>query len=184
MNLSQIQDDEPALLMVEKEENQKRKLLLNEQEVVPKLKMDQEVKIESNLWYLDNGASNHMTGLRSKFKELDENITGQVKFGDGSLVDSKGKGTVMFKCKNGEEITFREVYFIPTLCSNIISLGQMAESGNKVVLNGDHLWVYDDKQRLLMKVKKSANRLYKIIMQSTYATRAREFPGPQTNDRA
>ncbi|KAL8157792.1 hypothetical protein AgCh_002484 [Apium graveolens] len=155
-------DDEPALLVVERKE-----LLLNEQEVIPKLKMNEETKETSNLWYLDNGTSNHMTGLRSKFKELDERITGQVKFGDGSLVDIKGRGNVVFKCKNGEEIVFRKVYFILTLCSNIISLGQMAENGNKVVLNGDHLWVYDDKKLLLMKVKRSANRLYKIIMEST-----------------
>jgi hypothetical protein len=34
-------------------------------------------------WYLDTGASNHMTGDRSVFAELDEAITGSVRFGDG-----------------------------------------------------------------------------------------------------
>ncbi|XP_074361870.1 uncharacterized protein LOC141702070 [Apium graveolens] len=64
---------------------EERTLLLNEKDVRPKLSKDSEMQTESNLLYLDNGASNHMTGLRSKFKELDESITGQVKFGDGSL---------------------------------------------------------------------------------------------------
>lgn len=122
--------------------------------------------METNLWYLDNGASNHMTGQRSKFKELDEKITGRVKFGDGSTIEIKGKGSMMFKCKYGEEVVFHEVYYIPTLCNNIISLGQLSEKGNKVVLNGAFLWVYDTQVRLLMKVKRSANRLYKIILES------------------
>lgn len=37
-----------------------------------------------------------MIGQRSKFKDLDEGVTGQVKFGDGSIVEIKGKGSVMF----------------------------------------------------------------------------------------
>lgn len=64
---------------------------------------------ETNLWYLDNGASNHMTGIRSKFKDLDESVTGQVRFGDGSTVNIQGKGSMVFKCKNGENRVLREV---------------------------------------------------------------------------
>ena len=37
-------------------------------------------------WYLDSGASNHMTGSKASFSELDDDVTGMVKFGDGSRV--------------------------------------------------------------------------------------------------
>ena len=37
-------------------------------------------------WYLDSGASNHMTGSKEDFSELDGNVTGTVKFGDDSRV--------------------------------------------------------------------------------------------------
>lgn len=94
-----------------------------------------------------------MTGQRLKFKELDEKITGQVKFGVGSVVNIKGKGSIVFKCKTGEERILREVYYIPSLYNNIISLGQLSEEGNKVTLNGDLLWVHDKRGTLLMKVK-------------------------------
>ena len=165
MNLTQIEGDEPALLLVDCGEEENDIVLLNEGSITPQLKPETEKKAKSNLWYLDNGASNHMTGLRSKFYELDEGVTGHVRFGDGSVVHIKGKGSVAFECKNGEKQILREVYYIPSLCSNIISLGQLSEEGNRVVLNGEYLWVYDVKGRLLMKVQRSANRLYRVLLE-------------------
>jgi len=55
-------------------------------------------KYESNtdaddIWYLDNGASNHMTGDKRYFSSMDNTITGKVRFGDDSRVDIMGKGT-------------------------------------------------------------------------------------------
>lgn len=70
-NLALVQDEEPALLFTEASENKDQKLLLNEGDVMPRLTDSINNKIESNVWYLDNGASNHMTGERKKFKELD-----------------------------------------------------------------------------------------------------------------
>ena len=35
-------------------------------------------------WHLDSGASNHMTGSKEAFSELDDDVIGTVKFGDGS----------------------------------------------------------------------------------------------------
>lgn len=141
-------------------------IMLNGERVTPELKATGEWR-ESQVWYLDNGASNHMTRHKGKFRDLDESMTGLVKFGDGSTVDIKGKGTVAFKCKNGEEKLLRDVYFIPRLHNNIVSLGQMSEDGNKVILDGEYLWVYDERRRLLMRVKRSANRLYKISLEES-----------------
>jgi hypothetical protein len=49
-------------------------------------------------WYLDSGASNHMTSSKAVFSELDGNVTGMVKFGDGSRVVIRGRGTIIFRC--------------------------------------------------------------------------------------
>ena len=74
-------------------------------------------------WFLDTGASNHMTGKLSAFAELDHAITGTVKFGDGSVVDIKGRGTILFACADGEHRALTDVYYIPQLRGNIMSLG-------------------------------------------------------------
>ncbi|XP_076913602.1 uncharacterized protein LOC143572291 [Bidens hawaiensis] len=74
-------------------------VFLNEQNLIPK-KYETE-PVEDDVRYLDNGASNHMTGNRSYFLELKKNITGRVKFGDGSYVKIKGKGSILFQGKSG-----------------------------------------------------------------------------------
>lgn len=77
-------------------------------------------------------------------------MTGLVKFGDGSTVNIKEKGTVSFRYKIGDYKVLRDVYFIPTRLNNIISLSQMLEINNKVIREGEFSWVYDEKGRLLM----------------------------------
>jgi hypothetical protein len=49
-----------------------------------------------DIWYLDNGASNHMTGDRCKFKQIDQTFTGKVRFGDGSAIEIQGMGSILF----------------------------------------------------------------------------------------
>lgn len=161
--MAQTEDDEPALLLA-KHRKDNEEIMLNETNLVPKLATGEKVKEgASNVWYLDNGTSNHMTGDKEKFVELDEGISGLVKFGDGSTVRIEGKGSIIFRCKNGEERKLHEVFYIPTLCSNIISLGQMLEEGKIVVIKGEYLWVFEEHGKLLIKVKRSPNRLYKLL---------------------
>ncbi|KAI3724747.1 hypothetical protein L2E82_36535 [Cichorium intybus] len=80
-----------------------REIFLNEENITTKLLTMRTYGSSSNLWYVDNGASSHMTGQRSKFYELDTSIRGHVKFGDDSVVFIEGKGTVHLQCKNGEK---------------------------------------------------------------------------------
>ena len=64
-------------------------------------------------WYLDSGASNHMTGSKEAFSKLDGNVTNTVKFDDGSRVAIRGRGTIIFRCQNGEHRALTDVYYIP-----------------------------------------------------------------------
>nr|KAJ0194783.1 hypothetical protein LSAT_V11C700360190 [Lactuca sativa] len=86
------------------------------------------------------------------------------------LVRIEGKGSVVFKCKDGGCRKLDEVYYIPDLCSNIISLGQLAEGGDEIKIKDPFLWVHDSIGKLLMKVRRSCNRLYKIELEEITPT--------------
>ena len=55
-----------------------------------------------------------MTGSKEAFSELDDNVTGTVKFGDGSRVAIQGHDTIIFRCQNREHHALTDVYYIPT----------------------------------------------------------------------
>lgn len=129
-------------------------VMLNEENVIPKLHIEGAIHDHTDLWYLDNGASNHMTGDRSMFHELDEKILSKVKFGDGSMLEIRGKGSMLLQCKNGDQKMLPDIYFTPSLCNNILSLGQMAERGCRVELQDEFLRVYDKNKDLLINMKK------------------------------
>ncbi|WVZ73817.1 hypothetical protein U9M48_022082 [Paspalum notatum var. saurae] len=93
-----------------------------------------------------------MTGSRGAFSELDTSITGTVKFGDNSLVDIAGQGTILFSCSNGSHRALTGVYYIPRLRSNIVSLGQLDECECKVLIDDGVLRIRDRQQKLLAKL--------------------------------
>ncbi|XP_078438351.1 uncharacterized protein LOC144708789 [Wolffia australiana] len=86
---------------------------------------------KSDLWYLDTGATNHMTGNRNFFSQLDESSEGFVKFGDNSRVKIEGRGSISIIKKDGEAMILENVVFVPQLCANILSLGRLDEEGYK-----------------------------------------------------
>ncbi|KAL1205085.1 Retrovirus-related Pol polyprotein from transposon TNT 1-94 [Cardamine amara subsp. amara] len=106
-----------------------------------------------------------MNGNKEFFSSLDENIQGKVRFDDNSYVDIVGKGTINFVCKTGEKKALKEIYYIPDLKSNILSLGQATKNGCEVYMKGDSLILRDPHGRLLVRVTRSPKRLYKTHME-------------------
>jgi hypothetical protein len=117
-------------------------------------------KVECRRWVLDTDATNHMTGYRSAFSELNLNIHSTLRFGDGSVVQIEGFGTILFSGKNGERWTFVGVYFFPKLNTNIINVGQLDEIGFQTIIEGGVMKIRDVKHRLLTKVLQTLNWLY------------------------
>lgn len=168
-HLVEKNDDEPAVLLVQMSEPAQltnlpaEMALLNEEKVIPRVGDEENCKKLS--WYLDTGASNHMSGCRDVFTELDMTVSGTVKFGDGSVAEIRGRGTVMFQSQTEEHKVLTNVYYIPQLRSNIISLGQLDENGCKSILEDGTLYIYDQERHLLAKVRRSSNRLYVLNLQ-------------------
>ncbi|KAG9458128.1 hypothetical protein H6P81_002636 [Aristolochia fimbriata] len=65
------------------------------------LTCDVAVEEKNNMWFLDTGCSNHMTGQRDLFTSLNNTVTTEVKFENNSRIPVKGKDQIGIKAKDG-----------------------------------------------------------------------------------
>jgi hypothetical protein len=56
------------------------------------------VKTTPNIWYIGNGASSHMTGVREHFTDLrDPEVRMEIALGDDTIVKVARRGTITFQ---------------------------------------------------------------------------------------
>ena len=99
------------------------------------------------------------------FVQLDETLKGNVTFGEESKVAVKGKGNVLIKLKNGEHQFISNVYYVPNMKSNILSLGQLLEKGYDIQLKDKSLSIRDSASNLITKVPMSKNKMFVLNIQ-------------------
>lgn len=66
-----------------------------------------------------------MYGDKSLFKELNKVEAKHVSFGDNFKVIVKGNGTIRYLHKDGQVGEIIDLYYIPELKSNILSMGHI-----------------------------------------------------------
>lgn len=91
-------------------------------------------------WYVDSGATRHMTGNRRFFSKLEEAKFASVILADGEKSEVRGVGEGRFHVidGNGEavEVMLHDVLFVPGLTSGLISVSALSKKGFGVVFNG------------------------------------------------
>ena len=107
------------------------------------------------LWYLDTGCNNHM--CRLAFSDLDESFRSTVTFGDNFKVPIMGKGNVKICSKENVNQIISNVFFIPDLKTNLLSIGQLQEKWYEVSIKGGICHIQDEKLGLIAQVKMSPN---------------------------
>ncbi|RDX61772.1 hypothetical protein CR513_59968, partial [Mucuna pruriens] len=53
----------------------------------------------------------------------------------------QGKGTILISLKDGSHIFIKDVYYVPKLRSNTLSLGQLVEKGYEILMKENCLWL-------------------------------------------
>lgn len=60
---------------------------------------------KDDMWYLDVGCSNHMSGNKECFINLDESVKKSICFGDNRMVKAEGFGSVKIERSDGKVCT-------------------------------------------------------------------------------
>lgn len=114
------------------------------------------------VWYLDTGASNHMCGHKHLFVNIQEIEDGHVSFGDSMKVLVKGRENIFFSQKNGKEGTMQDVYYVPALKSNILSMRLLLEKSCLIFMKNQMLHLKDKNGRVLAYVEMAKNWVFKL----------------------
>ncbi|TXG73664.1 hypothetical protein EZV62_002243 [Acer yangbiense] len=76
-----------------------------------------------------------MCGKKEFFSYLDESVRGEVNFGNKAKVSIMGKGNVLIRLKDGSHEHISDVFYVPSLHWNLLSMGQLSEKGLKIIID-------------------------------------------------
>ena len=96
-----------------------------------------------DLWLLNNGCNNHMTSNKDLLSCIDSSISSNITLGNDSLVKVQGKGTVPILTKQNEKKGINNVYHVPDLKHNLLSVGHLIDHRYKVLFEGASYRIYD-----------------------------------------
>eukprot|EP00253_Pinus_taeda_P028517 PITA_28517 len=117
-----------------------------------------------DIWFLDSDCSNHMIGNIALFSKLDQSVKSQVTLRTHSKVSIMGKGEVNILTKKGEKKTLANVYYVPGMKCNLLSIGQLVQKGYNVFFENDVCTIIDRKPSKLCiaEVKMTKNRMFPL----------------------
>ena len=76
-----------------------------------------------SVWYIDSGASAHMTGVRECFSSYqEEHMNFQITMGNKANCTLVGRGTIIFQTKTGNKIWATNILHVPGLGMNFLSV--------------------------------------------------------------
>ena len=86
--------------------------------------------ITPSTWFLDSGASNHMTSVEHSFLDSHPYLGKEkITTANGDQLLISGVGTITLSSVTGQSITLSNVYFVPKLSANLLSVGQLIDEG-------------------------------------------------------
>ena len=134
--------------------NEDNERLFVMQHVLNSISTDNVSKCRDDVWYVDSGASNHMTSHGEWFNALrSPEKPGYVETGDDTAHQIQHVGNVPLSMNDGKVKYLVDVLHVPKITKNLVSVGQMVEQGLQVRFNQDGVFVEDfnDRCRLITK---------------------------------
>lgn len=109
--------------------------------------------LDKTRWYIDSGASQHMCRERSWMYNITPSTVNNIKVADNKTVTVKGCGNVNLQIRDSEgkpqTIQVRNVLYVPTLTTNLLSVSQMTKNGCEVNFEKNGCKVYQNNRLIL-----------------------------------
>jgi hypothetical protein len=125
----------------------------------------------SSVWYIDSGASRHMTGVHKHLTDLTQIGELEVVLGDDWVVKAVCSGTISFQRESLPPMLLREVLYVLGSKTNLVSVSAIEEMGYKVLFHKGQVLLFH-KGSSITSAKVIGTRhekLYKLMFQPASA---------------
>ena len=120
-------------------------------------------------WYLDSGASFHMTGDVNLFSDLvEKDLHMHVELGDNGRYNATDIGTITFQRASGKLILLKDVLHVPGLKKNLISVTKLEDKGCDVVFSKGKVFLRHKAMTQVKKVGIRVKNLYRLEVDGIY----------------
>ncbi|CAJ2637623.1 unnamed protein product [Trifolium pratense] len=150
VNYAEFDEAEELLLMAQKGK-----------EIKEIQRSDERFNDNHQIWFLDSGCSNHMVGNKEWLFDYDDSFKDSVKLGDDSKMAVIGKGNLKLYIQGYVQV-LTNVYYLPGLKNNLLSIGQLQQKNLTIVFKNDTCKVYHEEKGLIMFTHMSMNIMYII----------------------
>lgn len=122
-------------------------------------------KINNKEWYIDSGATSHMTGEKEWFINFSEEEIGrEVTIANDEKLYTAGTGDVVVNI-NGSSTTIEKVTYVPNLGTNLLSVNSMVQKGLGVKFNQKGSVIYEEETEDIVATATNVQGLYKLNTQ-------------------
>lgn len=121
--------------------------------------------INENEWYIDSGASKHMTPFKHLLLNFQETNVTNIVTANSEKVPVLGMGKMEVRIAD-RIFEIKNVLFVPGLSANLLSVTEMVKNGNKVLFNEDKCNIFDSRRKIIFSTT-SVEGIYKINVDET-----------------
>jgi len=137
-------------------------------------------EVNAYAWFLDSGCSNHMCGKNELFDVFNEEFKDSVKLGNDASLQVQGKGSIRMEI-DGIMHVITEVFYVPELKNNLLSIGQLQEKGLAVLMQHGTCKIFHPNRGLIIETAMSHNRMFILIAKYESRNKSVLSPLSQTN---
>lgn len=95
------------------------------------------------IWYVDSGCTNHMCNSKDQMMDFERSRSTEVNVANGESIFMEGKGRVCVNLKKLGYKTISNVYYVPALSTNLLSVSELSRKGYRVIFTSTECRILD-----------------------------------------
>lgn len=119
---------------------------------------------EEPAWFLDSGASSHVTGTKAYLSAHAPAQITSIKTTSGQSLPVHSQGTASIEQSSGEIKHIEHILYVPGVKSNLLSVGKLADFGHLILFDSDKCSIFEkgSNSLYLQGIRDPRSKLYRV----------------------